>query len=86
MRRRSRLARSLLLLVFWSAFAAGAPALADDDEHDERRDHDEVRRVVERGEALPLDTVLAAVASWLTTTALDPAAATKNPAITAPKC
>ncbi|MGE0120226.1 MAG: PepSY domain-containing protein [Dongiaceae bacterium] len=62
MRRRSCLARSLLLLVFWSAFAAGAPALADDDEHDGHHDHDEVRRIVERGEALPLDAVLAAVA------------------------
>lgn len=58
-----RLTRSLLLLTLWCALlAAAVPVAADDEsEFDERHDHDQAREAVERGEALPLDAVLAAV-------------------------
>ena len=60
---RRRLARRLLpLAAAWAVLVAAALAVADDEgEYDERHDHDQAREAVERGEALPLDAVLAAV-------------------------
>lgn len=58
-----RLVRAFLPLAIWYlAMAAALPVAADDEnDYDERHDHDEAREAVERGEALPLDAVLAAV-------------------------
>jgi uncharacterized membrane protein YkoI len=58
-----RLSRCVLPLTIWCALlAAAAPVAADDEgDYDERHDHDQAREAVERGEALPLDAVLAAV-------------------------
>jgi uncharacterized membrane protein YkoI len=63
MNRVQRLARTLLpLAIGWAVMAVAAPAVADDEsDNDERHDHDQAREAVARGEALPLDAVLAAV-------------------------
>jgi uncharacterized membrane protein YkoI len=63
MDRMLRLLRPLLLLLIGIAVLVPAAPLAadDEDESEERHDHDDVRQAVERGEALPLDAVLAAV-------------------------
>lgn len=61
MRGHRLLVRFLLPLAM--SMAAGAPAAwADDDEsEEEEHDHDRAREAVERGEALPLEQVLAAI-------------------------
>ena len=63
MRRSHRFVRVVFpLIVGCIALAATVRAGADDEsDYDERHDHDEAREAVERGEALPLDAVLAAV-------------------------
>jgi len=62
MNRLHRLARAVLPLAACCALLAVAPAIADDEsDYDEQHDHDEAREAVEKGEALPLETVLAAV-------------------------
>src|SRR5262245_2531000 len=59
MRRSHRFAGVVFpLLVSWVALAAAAD---DEGEYDERYDDDAAREAVARGEALPLDAVLAAV-------------------------
>ena len=57
------LARAVVPLILGCAvLAAAGPAAADDEnEYEEQHDHDQAREAVEHGEALPLDTVLAAV-------------------------
>ena len=63
MRRSHRSVRVVFpLIVGCIALAAAVPAASDNEsDYDERHDHDEAREAVERGEALPLDAVLAAV-------------------------
>jgi uncharacterized membrane protein YkoI len=63
MSRLHRFARVVFpLIVACAALGAPVPAAADDEgEYDERHDHDAAREAVARGEALPLDAVLAAV-------------------------
>ncbi|HUL08248.1 MAG TPA: PepSY domain-containing protein [Candidatus Acidoferrum sp.] len=63
MLRSHRFARVVLSLIMSSAAIAAAMSAAADEEgeYDERHDHDAARQAVARGEALPLDAVLAAV-------------------------
>ncbi len=49
-----------MLAMFLVLALAGSPALADDDDY--YADQDRIRAAVERGEALPLERVLAAAA------------------------
>lgn len=56
---RSMMFRIVGAWLMTTALLRSAPALADDDRYDgSERDHDRVHRAVERGDILPLETIL----------------------------